>query len=66
MKTADLIKIKAESGVSLTDRELAIRWWSRLSETEQVEVITHLNLTLQLQEVTDDNAYWMWSKRQKL
>ncbi len=66
MKTTDLIKIKAESGVSLTDRELAIRWWSRLSETEQVEVITHLNLTFQLQEVTDDNAYWMWSKRQKL
>lgn len=64
MITENLIKIKSDAGVQLTDRELAVRWWGRLSTTEQEEVISNSNLTIR--PIDYDTMYWLWLKKQKI
>jgi hypothetical protein len=64
MTTENLIKIKSDAGVQLTDRELAVRWWGRLSTTEQEEVISNSNLTIR--PIDYDTMYWLWLKKQKI
>jgi hypothetical protein len=61
----ELIKIKSDAGVQLTDRELAIRWWGRLSTTEQEEVLSNSNMVIR--PIIDyDIMYWLWLNQQKL
>jgi hypothetical protein len=60
----ELIKIKSDAGVQLTDRELAIRWWGRLSTTEQEEVLSNSNMVIR--PIDDyDIMYWLWLNQQK-
>jgi hypothetical protein len=60
----ELIKIKSDAGVQLTDRELAIRWWGRLSTTEQEEVLSNSNMVIR--PIIDyDIMYWLWLNQQK-
>jgi hypothetical protein len=59
----ELIKIKSDGGVQLTDRELAIRWWGRLSTTEQEEVLSNSKLTIR--EIDYETMYWLWLNQQK-
>lgn len=67
MTTENLIKIKSDAGVQLTDRELAVRWWGRLSTTEQEEVISNSKLTkLTIREIDYDTMYWLWLKKQNI
>jgi hypothetical protein len=62
----ELIKIKSDAGVQLTDRELAIRWWGRLSITEQEEVLSNSKLTkLTIREIDYETMYWLWLNQQK-
>jgi hypothetical protein len=61
----ELIKIKSDAGVQLTDRELAIRWWGRLSTTEQEEVLSNSNMVIR--PIIDyDIMYWLWLNQQKI
>lgn len=64
MITENLIKIKSDAGVQLTDRELAVRWWGRLSTTEQEEVLSNSKLTIR--PIDYDTMYWLWLKKQKI
>lgn len=64
MITENLIKIKSDAGVQLTDRELAVRWWGRLSTTEQEEVLT--NSSIVIRPIDYDTMYWLWLKKQKI
>jgi hypothetical protein len=65
MTTENLIKIKSDAGVQLTDRELAIRWWGRLSTTEQEEVLSNSNMVIR--PIIDyDIMYWLWLNQQKI
>jgi hypothetical protein len=62
----NLINIKSDAGVQLTDRELSVRWWNRLSYEEKQNI---LNTYLPSQKVSDMNyetMYWVWLKKQKL
>ena len=59
----ELIKIKSDGGVQLTDRELAIIWWGRLSTTEQEDVISNSKLTIR--EIDYETMYWLWLNQQK-
>jgi hypothetical protein len=62
----NLIKIKSESGLQLTDRELSVRWWGRLS-IEEKQTILKENLPSHDIGIMDyESVYWVWLKRQKL
>lgn len=64
MITENLIKIKSDAGVQLTDRELAVRWWGRLSTTEQDEVLS--NYSIVIRPIDYDIMYWLWLKKQEI
>ena len=53
-----LIKIKSENGIQLTDRELAVRWWGRLS-TEEKELPKY-----GIEDIDYETMYWIWLKQQ--
>jgi hypothetical protein len=60
----ELIKIKSDAGVQLTDRELSVRWWGRLSVEEKMAILKeHLPF---LQIIDYESVYWVWLKQQKL
>jgi hypothetical protein len=58
-----LIKIKSENGIQLTDRELAVRWWGRLS-TEEKESVLNTYLPNYSNDVNYETMYWIWLKQQ--
>jgi len=62
----NLIKIKSDIGVQLTDRELSVRWWGRLSvEEKQVILDEHLP-SHNIGMMNYESVYWVWLKQQKL
>jgi hypothetical protein len=67
MKSAkELIDIKVNAGVQLTDRELAIRWYSRLTNEENLALLEEYFTSLTPDVLTDDNKYWLVLAQQKL
>jgi antitoxin component of MazEF toxin-antitoxin module len=62
----NLIKIKSDIGVQLTDRELAVRWWGRRSVEEKQDILKeHLPLH-NIDNMDYESVYWVWLKQQKL
>lgn len=62
----DLIKLKMDTGVQLTDRELAVRWWRRLSTEEKENLLKTFLPTFSVNNVSYETQYWIWLKQQKL
>jgi hypothetical protein len=63
--TQELIEIKSKSGVQLTDRELAIRWYGRLSDAEKLALLEEYIPSFSPEALTDENKYWLWLKQQR-
>jgi hypothetical protein len=62
----ELIKIKSENGIQLTDRELAVRWWGRRSEEEKKVLLETYLPSYKINSVSYETMYWIWLKQQKL
>ena len=62
----ELIEIKTNAGAQLTDRELAIRWYSRLSNEEKVALLDEYLPSFKPDVLTDENKYWLFLAQQKL
>jgi hypothetical protein len=62
----ELIKIKSENGIQLTDRELAVRWWGRRSEEEKKILLETYLASYEVNSVNYETMYWIWLKQQKL
>jgi len=62
----ELIKIKSENGIQLTDRELAVRWWGRRSEEEKKVLLETYLASQEVRSVNYEAMYWIWLKQQKL
>jgi hypothetical protein len=62
----ELIKIKSENGIQLTDRELAVRWWGRCSEEEKKVLLETYLASYEVSSVNYETMYWIWLKQQKL
>ena len=67
MKSAkELIDIKVNAGVQLTDRELAIRWYSRVNSEENLALLEEYFPSFTPDVLTDENKYWLFLAQQKL
>ena len=62
----NLIKIKSDAGVQLTDRELAVRWWGRLSVKEKQAILKEYLPSYDINNIDYESIYWVWLKQQKL
>lgn len=63
----EIIKIKTECGVELSDTELAVRWWKRLSLDEKKRFVSeHLSENYDISEMNYSDIYWLWKKKQTL
>ncbi len=62
----ELIKMKSDIGVQLTDRELAVRWWDRLSNKEQRDYLNQHLPSFSIGEIDYETQYWIWLKKQTL
>jgi len=62
----NLIKIKSEIGVQLTDRELSVRWWGRLSVEEKQSILNEYLPSYNIGMMDYESVYWVWLKQQKL
>jgi hypothetical protein len=56
----ELIDIKVNAGVQLTDRELAVRWYSRLTNEENLALLEKYLPSFTSNELTDENKYWLF------
>jgi hypothetical protein len=62
-----LIKIKSQTGAQLTDRELSVRWWGRLSVDEKRAILNEYSLhDISIMDSDSESVYWVWLKQQKL
>lgn len=66
MEMENLIKIKSDIGVQLTDQELAVRWWGRLTIDEKKNILNSYLPSCSVDNMTYENMYWVWLKKQKL
>lgn len=62
----NLIKIKSDIGVQLTDRELSVRWWGRLSVEEKQAILKEYLPSHDIGIMDYESIYWVWLKQQKL
>jgi hypothetical protein len=62
----ELIEIKTNAGVQLTDRELAIRWYSRVTSEENLALLEEYFPSFTPDVLTDENKYWLFLAQQKL
>lgn len=62
----DLIKLKTDIGVQLTDRELSVRWWGRLSTKEKENLLETFLPTFSVDNINYETQYWIWRKQQIL
>jgi hypothetical protein len=62
----NLIKIKSDIGVQLTDRELSVRWWGRLSVEEKQVILNEHLPSYNIDMMNYESVYWVWLKQQKL
>jgi hypothetical protein len=61
-----LIDIKTKSGIQLTDPELAVRWWGRLSDEEKQLYLNTYLPSYEINEVDYETMYYIWLKKQEL
>lgn len=64
--TNDSINLKTNIGTELTDKELAVRWWNRLSDNIQNEYIIKEFPELIMEDLDTDTVHWIWLKKQQL
>jgi hypothetical protein len=62
----NLIKIKSEIGAQLTDSELAVRWWGRLSVEEKRAILKEHLPSYDIGNMNNEYVYWVWLKQQKI
>ena len=62
----ELIKIKSQTGAQLTDRELSVRWWGRLSVEEKQAILKEYLPSHDIGIMDYESIYWVWLKQQKL
>jgi len=62
----DLIKIKSDIGVQLTDRELSVRWWGRLSVEEKRAILKEHLPSHDVGIMDYESVYQLWLKKQTL
>jgi hypothetical protein len=62
----NLIMIKSEIGAQLTDSELAVRWWGRLSVEEKRAILKEHLPSYDIGNMNNEYVYWVWLKQQKL
>jgi hypothetical protein len=60
----NLIKIKSDIGVQLTDRELSVRWWGRLSVEEKRAILKEHLPSHDIGIMDYESVYWVWLKQQ--
>jgi len=66
MDMENLINIKTNIGVQLTDPELSVRWWGRLSDEEKQNILNIYLPSFNIGDVNYETMYWIWLKKQKL
>jgi hypothetical protein len=62
----NLIKIKSQAGVQLTDHELAFRWWERLQRVQKQTLLNQYAPNMKIEHMFIDDIYWVWLKQQTL
>jgi hypothetical protein len=62
----NIIEIKQNAGAQLTDPELAVRWYNRLSSDEKFKVVQDFLSGFNPEKLSDNEKYWVWKKNQKL
>jgi antitoxin component of MazEF toxin-antitoxin module len=62
----NLIKIKSDAGVQLTDRELSVRWWGRRTVEEKQAILKEYLPSHNIENIDYESMYWVWLKQQKL
>lgn len=62
----NLIKIKSQTGVQLTDRELSVRWWGRLSVEEKRDILKKCLPSHDIGIMDYESIYQLWLKKQTL
>jgi hypothetical protein len=60
----NLIKIKSDIGVQLTDFELSVRWWGRLSVKEKRAILNEHLPSYDIDIMDYESIYWVWLKQQ--
>ena len=60
----NLIKIKSDIGVQLTYRELAVRWWGRLTDEEKQSMLSVHLPSFDIKRMDYETMYWVWLKKQ--
>jgi hypothetical protein len=67
MKTIEeLIKIKRDAGIQLTDPELAIRWYNRLEASKKESIVAEYLPSFKPYDLSNEDKYWLWRAQQKL
>ena len=60
-----LIKIKSYMGVQLTNLELAVIWWGRLSVKEKRTILKEHLPSYDIGNMNNEYVYWVWLKQQE-
>jgi hypothetical protein len=60
-----LIKIKSYMGVQLTNLELAVIWWDRLSVEEKQAILKKHLPSYDIGNMNNEYVYWVWLKQQE-
>jgi hypothetical protein len=60
-----LAKLKTESGIQLSDPELAVRWWGRKDDKEKQELLDKYLPKFKIDSMNHNDIYWLWKKQQK-
>lgn len=58
--------INEESGIELSDPELAVRWWERLPRPQKQDLLNQYAPSMKIEHMFKDDIYWLWKKQQKL
>lgn len=62
----NLITIKVNGGVQLSDRELAVRWWGRKSIEEKMDLLKTFLPNYGIEDIDYETMYWIWLRQQNL
>lgn len=62
----NLITIKVNGGVQLSDRELAVRWWGRKSIEEKMDLLKTFLPKYGIEDIDYETMYWIWLRQQNL
>jgi hypothetical protein len=60
-----LIKIKSYMGVQLTNLELAVIWWGRLSVKQKRTILKEHLSSYDIGNMNNEYVYWVWLKQQE-